>query len=144
MSNAAAETRTSPSRSASVVRSGGTRIAEQGSVYAAGVGRQSVGSRAIWLGEISLPAGARTKAHRHERHETALLMIAGEEIEIWSGAALECCERVRPGDYLFIPAGTPHVAVNRGGAEARFIGARNDPDANESVVLMPELDASIP
>lgn len=98
----------------------------------------------IWLGMISLPAGRRTSAHRHEGHETALLMTAGDEIEIWSGSALECCDRVRPGDYLFIPAGVPHVAVNRSSTEAQFLGARNDPAANESVVLMPELDSVVP
>ena len=98
----------------------------------------------IWLGMIALPVGRRTSAHRHEGHETALLMTAGEEIEIWSGSALECCDRVRPGDYLFIPAGVPHVAVNRSSKEAQFLGARNDPAANESVVLMPELDSVVP
>lgn len=129
---------------AAVVRGGSSKVAEQGSVYQQGIGAESVGSVMIWLGEISLPAGARTKAHRHEGHETALLMTAGEEIEIRSGPGLERCDRVRQGDYLFIPAGVPHVAVNRGSKDARFIGARNDPAANESVVLMPELDAAVP
>lgn len=143
MSRVARESRTKRSTTAAIVTGGGSHVAEQGSTYKPGIGAESVGSRVLWLGEISLPAGARTRAHRHEGHETALLMIAGEEIEIWSGATLECCERVRPGDYLFIPAGVPHVAVNRSGGEARFIGARNDPNANESVVLMPHLDGAV-
>ncbi|MFL5018429.1 MAG: cupin domain-containing protein, partial [Rhizobium sp.] len=79
-------------------------------------------------------------AHRHDGHETALLMTAGKEIEIWSGTRLERRDQVHPGDYLFIPAGVPHVAVNRSKENAEFLGARNDPAANESVVLMPELD----
>lgn len=98
----------------------------------------------LWLGMISLPAGRRTSAHRHEGHETALLMTAGKEIEIWSGPKLERCDQVRSGDYLFIPAGVPHVAVNRSNENAEFLGARNDPAANESVVLMPELDDIVP
>ncbi|TIN81544.1 cupin domain-containing protein, partial [Mesorhizobium sp.] len=85
-----------------------------------------------------------TNAHRHEGHETALLMIAGKEIEIWSGGRLEGRDQVRPGDYLFIPAGVPHVAVNRSTENAEFLGARNDPAANESVVMMPELDDIVP
>lgn len=48
-------------------------------------------------------------------------MTAGQEIEIWSGAALERCEMIRPGDYLFIPAGVPHVAVNRSTEDAEFL-----------------------
>src|SRR5262245_38593271 len=115
---------------AKIVRAGDSHVAEQGSVYRSGISTQSVGSAMIWLGMISLPAGRRTRAHRHEGHETAHPMTAGEEIEIWSGSELECCDRVRRGDYLFIPAGVPHVAVNRSSKEAQFLGARNDPAAN--------------
>ncbi|MBY3090546.1 cupin domain-containing protein [Rhizobium laguerreae] len=129
---------------AKVVRGSGSHAAEQGSVYRSGISAQSVGSSMLWLGMISLPAGRRTKAHRHEGHETALLMTAGQEIEIWSGPELERCELVHAGDYLFIPAGVPHVAVNRSTESAEFLGARNDPAANESVVLMPELDNIVP
>lgn len=129
---------------AEVVRGSDSYVAEQGSVYCSGVSAQSVGSSMLWLGMISLPAGRRTSAHRHQGHETALLMTAGKEIEIWSGAELERCEKVRPGDYLFIPAGVPHAAVNRSTENAEFLGARNDPAANESVVLMPELDDIVP
>jgi uncharacterized RmlC-like cupin family protein len=71
-------------------------------------------------------------------------MTTGKEIEIWSGAELERCEKVLPGDYLFIPAGVPHLAVNRSTENAEFLAARNDPAANESVVLMPELDDIVP
>jgi uncharacterized RmlC-like cupin family protein len=71
-------------------------------------------------------------------------MTAGKEIEIWSGNKLKRCDRVHPGDYLFIPAGVPHVAVNRSTEDAEFPGARNDPAANESLVLMPELDDIVP
>lgn len=73
-----------------------------------------------------------------------MLMTAGAEIEIWSGFRLERCDRVRPGDYLFIPAGVSHVAVNRSAEEAQFLGARSDPAANESVVLLPQLDPLVP
>ena len=128
---------------AEVVRGGRSHVAEQGSVYRAGIGADTVGATVLWLGEISLPAGWRTSAHRHEGHETALLMTAGEEVEVWSGFRLERHDHVRPGDYLFIPVGVPHVAVNRSHMDAQFLGARNDPAANESVVLMPELDAMV-
>ena len=129
---------------AKIVRGGASHVAVQGSVYRPGVSSETVGAVAIWLGEISLPAGARTSAHRHEGHETALLMMGGHEIEVWSGVGLAHCDHVRPGDYLFIPAGVPHVAVNRSAEPATFLGARNDPAANESVVLMPELDSVVP
>ncbi|MBY3133247.1 cupin domain-containing protein [Rhizobium laguerreae] len=144
MKNEATHPKNPHGLTAKVVRGSGSHVAEQGSVYRSGVSAQSVGSSMLWLGMISLPAGRRTKAHRHEGHETALLMTAGQEIEIWSGSELEQCELVHAGDYLFIPAGVPHVAVNRSTESAEFLGARNDPAANESVVLMPELDNIVP
>ena len=144
MKNEAAQPKNPYAGTAKVVSGSGSHVAQQGSVYRSGVSAQSVGSTMLWLGTISLPAGRRTSAHRHEGHETALIMTGGQEIEIWSGANLERCETVRPGDYLFIPAGVPHVAVNRSPEDAEFLGARNDPAANESVVLMPELDEIVP
>jgi uncharacterized RmlC-like cupin family protein len=36
------------------------------------------------------------------------------------------------------------VAVNRGEAPAVFIAARTDPNEQESVVMLPELDAKVP
>jgi uncharacterized RmlC-like cupin family protein len=51
---------------------------------------------------------------------------------------------VRPGDYLYIPANVLHVAVNRGSEPAVFLGARNEPTAQESVVMHPEMDANVP
>ena len=144
MKNEAMQPKNADALTAKVVRVSDSYVAEQGSVYRSGVSAESVGSSMLWLGMISLPAGKRTRAHRHRGHETALLMTAGAEIEIWSGAELERCEKVLPGDYLFIPAGVPHVAVNRSTENAEFLCARNDPAANESVVLMPELDDIVP
>ena len=72
-------------------------------------------------------------------------MLSGEEVELWSGNQLEHREVARPGDYLFIPPGVPHVAVNRSGTSpAVFVGGRNEPTAQESVVMHPELDRRVP
>ena len=131
-------------RKGSVVRGGSSYRAEQGSDYQPGVSAETVDSRMIWLGMITLPPGARTKAHVHEHHETALYMTSGERIELWTGDHLEHCESVRPGDYIYIPANVLHVAVNRGTEPAVFIGARNEATAQESVLLRPEMDARVP
>ncbi len=61
-----------------------------------------------------------------------------------SGESLEVKEICRPGDYLYIPPGLPHVAVNRSATPARVAAARTDPHEQESVVLRPELDALVP
>ncbi|MDA9427141.1 cupin domain-containing protein [Bradyrhizobium sp. CCBAU 53380] len=128
----------------SVVKSGAGYRAEQGSDYEPGVSAETVGSKSIWLGRITLPAGKRTRAHVHEHHETALYMLSGDEMELWTGNQLQYRDIVRPGDYIFIPANMLHVAVNRGAQPAVVIGARSEATAQESVVLRPEMDCKVP
>lgn len=127
-----------------VVKGASGYRAEQGSDYQPGVSAETVGSQVIWLGMISLPPGRRTKAHVHEHHETALYMVSGDKLELWTGDDLEHCDVVRPGDYIYIPANVLHVAVNSGAEPAMFMGARNEATANESVVMRPEMDAKVP
>jgi uncharacterized RmlC-like cupin family protein len=127
-----------------VVKGSAGYRAEQGSDYVPGVSAETVGSKSIWLGMITLPPGKRTRAHVHEHHETALYMLSGDEMELWTGEQLQYRDVVRPGDYIFIPANMLHVAVNRGLQPAVFIGSRNESTAQESVVLRPEMDQKVP
>jgi uncharacterized RmlC-like cupin family protein len=90
------------------------------------------------------PNGGRTKAHLHENHETALYLISGDEVELWTGEQLEHREVARAGDYIYIPAGVPHVAVNRTETHAAFLAARTDPNEQESVVMRPDLEDKVP
>jgi uncharacterized RmlC-like cupin family protein len=127
-----------------VIRGGRAYTAEQGSDYEPGVSAETVGSQSLFLGLITLPPGKRTKAHVHERHETALYMVSGEPMDIYTGDRLQHHEMVTPGDYLYIPANVLHVAVNRTSTPAVFMGSRNEATVNESVVLHPEMDALVP
>jgi uncharacterized RmlC-like cupin family protein len=128
-----------------VVRGGELYRGKQGLDYTPGVSAETVGSRALWLGSVTLPpAGGRTKAHIHEQHESAFYMISGEEVEVYTGEQLEHRDVAHAGDYLYFPAGVPHVVVNRSEAPAVFVGARTDPDEQESVVMRPELDEKVP
>ena len=127
-----------------VVKGVGGYEVKQGSHYAPGISAETVGARALWFGFVTLPPGKRTKAHVHAHHESAFYFISGDEIELWTGARLQYCEKARPGDYLFIPANVPHVAVNRGSQPAVFVGARNEATAQESVIMHPELDSVVP
>ena len=127
-----------------VVQSGAGYRAEQGSDYEPGVSAETVGSKSIWLGKITLPPGKRTRAHVHEHHETAFYMLSGDEMELWTGDQLQYRDIVQPGDYVFIPANMLHVAVNRGVHSAVLIGSRNEATAQESVVFRPEMDRKVP
>jgi uncharacterized RmlC-like cupin family protein len=92
---------------------------------------------------LTLPPGARAKAHKHEQHETAIYVIDGEA-EVLYGDGLREHAVVRAGEYFYIPAGEPHLPYNNGSASCTAIIARTDPNEQESVVLLPELDARLP
>jgi uncharacterized RmlC-like cupin family protein len=127
----------------SVVRAGARYRSEQGSDYDPGVSAETVGSKVLFLGIVTLPSGARTRAHVHERHETALYVLSGE-LELWTGDQLQHREMAGPGDYIYIPANVLHVAVNRGDQPAVCVGTRNEPTAQESLVLYSDMDANVP
>lgn len=128
-----------------VVRAGESYQGKQGPNYTPGISAETVGSHAIWLGSVTLPPrGGRTKAHLHENHETAIYLVSGDEVELWTGEQLEHRDVAHPGNYVYIPAGVPHVAVNRSETPAVFVAARTDPNEQESVVLRPDLEAKVP
>ena len=126
-----------------VIRSVEQYEGKQGPTYMGGVSAESVGSRGIWLGMVTMPPGSRTKAHFHEAHETAFYVLSGE-CDLWFGKDLQEHEVACAGDYIYIPAGVSHVAVNRSQTEPFVVvGGRTDPSEQESVRLQPELDARI-
>ncbi len=127
-----------------VVRGGESYRGQQGVDYTPGVSAQTVGAQALWLGAVTIPPGGRTKAHIHEHHESAFYLVSGDEVELWTGDQLQHRDVAHAGDYLYIPAGVPHVAVNRSQSPAFFVGARTDPNEQESVVMTPELDGRVP
>jgi len=48
------------------------------------------------------------------------------------------------GDFFYIPAGVPHLPMNTGDEPCVAVVARTDPNEQESVVLLPHLDARVP
>lgn len=124
-----------------VIRPGDSYEGKQGLRYGTGVSAETAGSRALCLHTLVLPPGARGRAHLHEHHESAIYVLEGEG-EMWWGAGLGHHELVGAGDFVYIPAGVPHLPANRSStATMRAVIARTDPNEQESVVLLPELDA---
>jgi uncharacterized RmlC-like cupin family protein len=99
-----------PARSCRVIRSTEEYQGKQGPTYAGGISAETVGAQAIWLGMIRMPPGARTKAHFHAEHETAMYVVSGEA-DLWYGEDLSHREIARAGDYLLYPGG--HLAHRR-------------------------------
>src|SRR5262245_17173281 len=97
LSTNSVDARAGPAQATSVIRARTKYRAEQGSEYEPGVSAETVGSKALFLGVASLPAGGRTRAHVLERHDTVVYVMSGE-LELWSGADLQHRPTVHPGD----------------------------------------------
>lgn len=134
---------TSQAPTCRVVRAESTYDGKQGLTYFHGISAESVGSKGICMHVLTIPPGARAKAHLHESHETAIYLLSGE-VETWYGERMEHHMLNRAGDLVYIPAGVPHMPVNRSGEPATAIIARTDPNEQESVVVLPHLDALVP
>jgi uncharacterized RmlC-like cupin family protein len=88
---------------------------------------------------LTIPPGGKARAHMHEKHETTIYVLKGEG-EMWYGENLSQHLTVRAGDFLYIPAGVPHLPANRSDSEVTAVIARTDPNEQENVVLLPELE----
>ena len=127
-----------------VLRESAAYVGAQGPRYGGGVSAQSVGSKGLWFGRVTIGPGERTKAHLHERHETAIYVLSGKCV-VYSGADLAVREEAGPGDYIYVPASTSHLAANASTTEPlTALIARTDPNEQESVVLQPELERRVP
>ncbi|MBD0378897.1 cupin domain-containing protein [Paenibacillus sedimenti] len=127
-------------RNCKVIRSSKTYHGKQGFDYGEAISTESVGSEGICMHLLTIPPGQRAKAHLHENHETAIYMIQGKAA-MWFGEKLEQHMEVEAGDFLYIPAGMPHLPYNPSESETcTAVIARTDPNEQESVVLLPELD----
>lgn len=123
-----------------LVRAGEPYIGKQGLEYAVGVSAESVGSEAIHMQLVTIPPGGRAKAHKHATHETAIFALKGTS-HVWHGEWLEQHSIVKEGDFFYIPADVPHLPYNPSSTETvTAVIARTDPNEQESVVLLPELD----
>lgn len=116
-------------------------IGKQGFTYAPAVSAETVGASAIHMQLLTMPPGARAKAHKHEHHETAIYVLSGEAA-MYYGERLEQHMAVRAGDFVYIPADMPHLPYNTSQTEpCTAVIARTDPNEQESVVLLPKLEA---
>jgi uncharacterized RmlC-like cupin family protein len=123
-----------------VVRAGEKVYGTQGHFLAPGISAQSVGAQGINLQIATIPPRGQSRAHKHEDHETAIYVLTGES-GMWYGEKLDQHLVARAGDFLYIPANMPHLAYNESETESCVaIIARTDPNDQESVVLLPELD----
>lgn len=116
-------------------------MTKQGFPYHSGVSYQTAGTKGICMHLLRLPPGAVEKAHLHRDHETAIYVVSGSA-ELRYGERLEVYETIQAGEFLYIPPNVPHLPRNASDTEECVVVlARTDPNEQESVVLLPDLDA---
>ena len=129
-----------PMRECILIHPADTYEGKQGLTLFPGVSAESARATGLCMHLLTIPAGGRAKAHLHAQHETAIYVLRGEA-DMWYGEGLRQHLICRAGDFLFIPAGVPHLPANRSQTEpCEAVVARTDPNEQESVVLLPELD----
>ncbi len=105
--------------------------------YFVGISGATVGAQGLSMHLVVIPPGARAAPHVHVGYETGIYVLEGEVLTRW-GAALEHEVISRAGDFLFVPPGVPHEAVNLSQtAPARAVVARNDPAEQDKVEPYP-------
>lgn len=122
-----------------VIRPGESYEGKQELTYFAGISAENTGATGICMHLLTIPPGGRARAHLHKAHETAIYVLEGEA-EMRYGEGLRDHLVVRAGEYLYIPAGVPHLPYNATDAPCTAVLARTDPNEQESVVLLPELE----
>lgn len=123
-----------------LVRAGEAEQGQTGVTYAAGVLAETADASKLSLQIASLPPQARAQAHLHAEHESAAYVVEGEVL-FWFGERLEERIEAGPGDFIYIPPGVPHLVVNPSERQpAVTVLARTDPNEQEDVTPLPELD----
>ena len=91
-----------------------------------GVSGPAPGPRELRLHLVVIPPGTRCLPHFHAGAGSAIFVVSGEA-DLWHGAELAARSGLRAGDFVYMPPGTPHLAVNRGEVTSIAVVARTDP-----------------
>jgi len=90
-----------------------------------GIDVNSTGARRIWMGLVTGPPGMKSAPHTHDEAETAVYILRGH-CRVYFGEGFQKYADAGPGDFVFVPAHTPHIEANLSDDEpAEFIVARS-------------------
>jgi uncharacterized RmlC-like cupin family protein len=117
-----------------VIRSDAAATGRQRLEYFLGVSGDTCGSTGLAMHLVVVPPGASAEPHYHDGYENAIYQLEGQ-VETRYGERLERSVVTRAGDFLYVPPGVPHQAVNLSETErAVALIARNDAGEQERVV----------
>ncbi|HEY3196200.1 MAG TPA: cupin domain-containing protein [Candidatus Dormibacteraeota bacterium] len=81
----------------------------------------TVGSRAIWMGQTHVAPGAVSGPHHHGKSETGIYIVAGNPEFIYQEDGREVRLRTKPGDYVYVPPFVHHIESNANSAEEAVV-----------------------
>ena len=91
---------------------------------------ESVGSRAIWMGETRVAPRVASGPHHHGDSETGIYVVAGHPEFIYQDGDREVRLRTKPGDYIYVPPFAHHIESNaHSDEEAVVVIARTTQEA---------------
>jgi len=119
-----------------LIAGGETYRGKQGLDYFAGLSAETAGTKALCMHLVTIPPGGRARPHLHQRHESAVYVVSGVA-GMWYGEGLRQHMWAHAGDFIYIPANTPHLPYN-GSDIVPCVGlvARTDPNEQESVTVL--------
>ena len=101
--------------------------------YFIGISAETAGATGLSMHLVVIPPGGRAEPHVHVGYETGIYVLEGKVCTRW-GPALEHEVVSQAGDFLFVPPGVPHEAINLSATEpARAVVARNHPAEQDRV-----------
>lgn len=113
---------------------------KQGLACSVGISRESAGASMLHMQRVTIPPRIKGEAHKHVAHETAIDALGGRS-GCWFDERLKHHVELAAGEFRYIAAATPHLPYNPSASD-NFVGliARSDPNEQESVTMLPELD----
>lgn len=101
--------------------------------YFVGISGNTVNASGLSMHIVVIPPGARAEPHIHVGYETGIYVLEGTVCTRW-GPSLEHEVVSQAGDFLFVPPGVPHEAINLSAdMPARAVVARNHPAEQDLV-----------
>jgi uncharacterized RmlC-like cupin family protein len=123
-----------------VIRPEGSERIKQDIDGILGVNEMTAPTRRLCLLVTTIGAGEASNAHYHLDHESALYLVSGNAHTFY-GDELEHDVVLGPGDFIYIPPFCPHKTYSQSHLkDAVFVTARTDPNEQERVTVVPELD----
>ena len=83
----------------------------RGMIRQPGIDSNTAGAKKVWLGKVTCVPNTLGPPHHHGEAETAAYVISGQ-IRVYFGEDFKEYVDAGPGDFIFVPANTPHIEGN--------------------------------